>query len=69
MTATYAAIAMRTFYHDTEIAAGTVRTVPIDCYVAFDDFVTFPADMPSVFSFSDVLLGVGAYAASRRVNP
>jgi hypothetical protein len=68
MTSTYAAIATRTFYSDTDIAAGLVRTVPIFCHAARDDFVTLPADMPCVFSFSDVLLGVGAYAASHRVN-
>jgi hypothetical protein len=69
MISTYAAITTRTFYSDTEIAAGTVCTIPIFCQVATDNFNSLPADMPCVFRFSDVLLGVGAYAASRRVNP
>jgi hypothetical protein len=68
MISTYAAIATKTFYSDTEIAAGLVRTVPIFCHVTLNDVVNLPADMPCVFSFPDVLLGVGAYAASHRVN-
>jgi predicted secreted protein len=68
MTATYAAIATRTFYSDTEIAAGTVRTIPIFCQVARHALKTLAVEMPCYGVFSDVLRGVSASAASHRVN-
>jgi hypothetical protein len=68
MIATYAAIATRTFYVDNDIAAGTVRTIPVFSKAASGQWDVTSADMASHGVFSDALRGIGAYAPSKRVN-